>query len=561
MTVGNTTVLQHTISGRHEASVLCIADALDGRHIRLTNVAGGVAFDVNGDGVLDRVGWTVPGADVRLLALDRNGNGVIDSLGELFGQAVSGRRHPEGAANSFSDLGAFDRPENGGNGDGLISAADAVFSQLRLWVDANHDGASQSAELITLAQADIASIELTVQPTRRRDRFGNFFRARAVVHLTNGRQMVVWDVFLAARLTTGGASAALPRISWPGPTAAGLAGLGAILIAFGLGGVARRRFRRHRPSGLCGGGGRGPWQPEERVVPVVLARLGATGVTTLAVVLLWPSASFGQGSQTWQVVEYYDTDAIGSVRVVTDKDGLEVARHDFLPFGEELVPQTTEKKLFAGQERDFETGQDYVGARQLRTDLGRFLAPDPMSSVPRVVGSQGLNAYAYVRNDPLGLVDPTGLDPGVMQNLPIQYTDGSPTDFYSQLEQHGDMWWSLYANGYNYTDTDIAAMEAAADAAAASAQQVVCGGTPKPAPKDPYSGVQAAGVAAEQFYNPDSKAIDREFAGNIYEDGQGQYFIQEPNICQKANSYPPNVSTLPAGTTLRAVSHARSCQV
>ena len=122
MTVGNTTVLQHTISGRHEASVLCIADALDGRYIRLTNVAGGVRFDVNGDGVLDRVAWTPPGARAGFLVLDRNGNGTIDSLGELFGQAVSGVRRPEGSANSFSDLGAFDRPENGGNGDGLISA-------------------------------------------------------------------------------------------------------------------------------------------------------------------------------------------------------------------------------------------------------------------------------------------------------------------------------------------------------------------------------------------------------------------------------------------------------
>ena len=39
---------------------------LDGHHVRLTGVADGVAFDVNGDGVLDRVGWTVPGADVGL---------------------------------------------------------------------------------------------------------------------------------------------------------------------------------------------------------------------------------------------------------------------------------------------------------------------------------------------------------------------------------------------------------------------------------------------------------------------------------------------------------------
>jgi RHS repeat-associated protein len=62
------------------------------------------------------------------------------------------------------------------------------------------------------------------------------------------------------------------------------------------------------------------------------------------------------------------------------------------PFGEELGPQTVDKTLFAGQEPDFETGQDYFNARQLRPDLGRLLTPDPKSSVPRVVGSQGINS-------------------------------------------------------------------------------------------------------------------------------------------------------------------------
>ena len=57
-------------------------------------MADGVAFDVNGDGVLDRVGWTVPGASLGFLALDRNGNGTVDGVGELIvkaGCSPSGR--------------------------------------------------------------------------------------------------------------------------------------------------------------------------------------------------------------------------------------------------------------------------------------------------------------------------------------------------------------------------------------------------------------------------------------------------------------------------------------
>ena len=45
------------------------------------------------------------------------------------------------------------------------------------------------------------------------------------------------------------------------------------------------------------------------------------------------------------------------VRAVTNEQGVVIARHDFMPFGEEIAPQypPTERKLFTGQERDFET--------------------------------------------------------------------------------------------------------------------------------------------------------------------------------------------------------------
>ncbi len=367
---------------------------LDGHPVRLTSVAGGVRFDVNGDGVLDRVAWTAAGTRAGFLVLDRNGNGAIDSLDELFGQAVSGsRRRPGGTANSFLDLAAFDLAENGGNGDGLISAADAVFTELRLWVDANHDGVSQPGEFITLAEASIASIELSAQPVRRRDRFGNYFKYRAVVHLANGRRTTAWDVFLAASLN-GSAPAAAAALPWlggsrPGPSAPGLAGLGVALIAVGLAGLVRPRRRaavRLRPAG---------------------ARVGVTGFTTVAAVLLWPAAGFGQAPQ---VVEYYDTDALGSVRAVSNAQGQLIARHDFLPFGEELAPQSppADKKLFTGQERDFESGQDYFNARQLRTDLGRFLTVDPENASASLDDSQSWNAYAYGRNNPLRYTDPDG---------------------------------------------------------------------------------------------------------------------------------------------------------
>ena len=50
-----------------ESSETCTCDsvcldplviALDGHPVRLTSVAGGVSFDINGDGVRERVAWT-----------------------------------------------------------------------------------------------------------------------------------------------------------------------------------------------------------------------------------------------------------------------------------------------------------------------------------------------------------------------------------------------------------------------------------------------------------------------------------------------------------------------
>jgi RHS repeat-associated protein len=63
---------------------------------------------------------------------------------------------------------------------------------------------------------------------------------------------------------------------------------------------------------------------------------------------------------------------------------------------------------FTGKERDFETGLDYFEARYLGSNMGRFLSPDPLGG--HLEDPQTLNKYAYVRNNPVNLTDPTGLD-------------------------------------------------------------------------------------------------------------------------------------------------------
>jgi len=120
--------------------------------------------------------------------------------------------------------------------------------------------------------------------------------------------------------------------------------------------------------------------------------------------VLWAPAP--ASAQTDQVT-YYHTDAIGSVRMITDAAGQVVQRHDYLPFGEEWGNQPQDKRMFAGKEQDQETGFDYVGARYYASGNGRFTTPDD-SSYMDPFDPQSMNRYAYVYNNPLWYIDPTG---------------------------------------------------------------------------------------------------------------------------------------------------------
>jgi RHS repeat-associated protein len=78
---------------------------------------------------------------------------------------------------------------------------------------------------------------------------------------------------------------------------------------------------------------------------------------------------------------------------------------------------------FTGQQRDGETSVDYFRARHYTSQFGRFMSPDPLGG--HLGDPQSLNHYAYVRNNPLNRVDPTGMDdPGTLET-----------------EEHDNSWW------------------------------------------------------------------------------------------------------------------------
>jgi RHS repeat-associated protein len=109
-----------------------------------------------------------------------------------------------------------------------------------------------------------------------------------------------------------------------------------------------------------------------------------------------------------QLTRFQFGNHLGSATLELDDEGHIVSYEEYTPFGStshqavRSQTETPKRYRFTGKERDQESGLYYQGARYYAPWLGRWTSADPMGMM------DGTNLFAYARNKPIVLSDPTG---------------------------------------------------------------------------------------------------------------------------------------------------------
>jgi len=131
------------------------------------------------------------------------------------------------------------------------------------------------------------------------------------------------------------------------------------------------------------------------------------------------------------VMRVFHHDHLGSTRMITDLSGNIESVQETLAYGDDLTEplQTEEGTIlnnigFTGHEHDYGTGFINMQARLQDPKEGKFNVPDPGHDYDQM-DPMSFNLYSYVRCNPIGRTDPTGM----------KTDDDSPRSLLAQLER------------------------------------------------------------------------------------------------------------------------------
>lgn len=150
---------------------------------------------------------------------------------------------------------------------------------------------------------------------------------------------------------------------------------------------------------------------------------------------------------------YYIKDRVGSVRAITNEQGIIVERYDYNSLGIMTIRDAAKNIItesafgneytYTGRRYDSETGLYYYRNRMYSAELGRFMSEDPLGYV------DGYNLYAYAHNNPLKYIDPLG----TTARSPVRVNSGitvAPNNIYTHQRDSAA---ASYPSGYQPRDT------------------------------------------------------------------------------------------------------------
>jgi len=120
-----------------------------------------------------------------------------------------------------------------------------------------------------------------------------------------------------------------------------------------------------------------------------------------------PVAFYGNGQ-----TQFEHQDWLGTERARTTYNGQLAGTYSSLPFGDGYNYTGNDWLYyhFATLDHDSSSNTDHAQFRQYTSTQGRWLSPDPYTGSYDFTNPQSLNRYAYVQNNPLSFIDPSGLD-------------------------------------------------------------------------------------------------------------------------------------------------------
>jgi len=163
-------------------------------------------------------------------------------------------------------------------------------------------------------------------------------------------------------------------------------------------------------------------------------------------------------------LEFLHRDHLGSVELITDLDGERVAKFSYDPWGQRRdINNYTQigildsldlalsyavedfRRGYTGHEHIDEAGLIHMNGRVYDPRLGRFLSADPF--VKSAENLQTFNRYAYVQNNPLNAVDPSGYTDWYLGlsfgangfGVDFGYSDGNSSWEYSGSNDYWEM--------------------------------------------------------------------------------------------------------------------------